>query len=88
MSLPAVTVSYVGRWGEPARAPHQAALRNASGEGVRASAAVATGGSTWNIQAADTAATRTELTVLAEDVMVRRRFTGGCRPATAGTFGR
>jgi hypothetical protein len=88
MSLPVVTVSNVGRWGEPARAPHQAALRNASGGGVRASAAVATGGSTWNIQAADTAATRTELAVLAEDGMLRRRFNEACRPATAGAFGR
>jgi len=88
MSLPAVTVSNVGRSGESASAPHQAALRNASGVGVRASAAVATGGSTWNIQAADTATTQAESAVLAEDVMLRRRLNEACRPAANGAFGR
>jgi hypothetical protein len=85
MSPPAVTVSNVGRCGEPARPPHQAALRNASVGGIRA---VATGGSTWNIQAADTAAIRTELAVLAEEVVLRRRFNKACRRATTGGFGR
>jgi hypothetical protein len=71
------------RWGEPAEAPGQAALHHAGGVGHPALAAVAIGGSTWNIQAAAAAATRTESVVLGKYGVLWRRFGQACAPATA-----
>ena len=75
------------RWGEPAEAPDRAALHHAGGVGHPALAAVAIGGSTWNIQAAGAAATRTELAALGEDIATRPCCGPACAPAT-GALGR
>jgi len=75
----------VSRRGEPAGAPDQAALHHAGGVGHPAPAAVAIGGSPWNIQAAAAAATGTELVVLGKCVVLRHRLGQVCAPATAAS---